>query len=98
MDQRGRPVLVLGGHPSHPRIGWLVDVRVAVEDRVVDRGVVVEEVARVLHTRQGATSSGDLQLATRSRLRASARGSTGDILDASSVHSAPSANVLAVSQ
>ncbi len=50
VDHLGRAVLELRRHPSHPGVGRLVDVRVAVEDRVVDRRVVVEEVARVLHS------------------------------------------------
>ena len=49
VDHLRRAVLVLRGHASHPGVGRLVDVRVAVEDRVVDGSVVVEEVARVLH-------------------------------------------------
>ena len=44
-----RAVLELRRHPPDPGVGRLVDVRVAVEDRVVDRCVVVEEFRAQFH-------------------------------------------------
>ena len=77
-----RPVLELRRHPAHPGVGRLVDVGVAVEDRVVDRGVVEEELGPVVMsiTDNGVTLGPPVQTAASdSGLHAS--GALGHELD-----------------
>ena len=47
--ERRRPILELRRHPPNPGVGWFVDVRVAVEDRIGDRRVVVEQIIARSH-------------------------------------------------